>query len=138
LKKMENKTSERTPPDKDYWINSASHDLEVAETLLQNGKYDWCLFIAHLVLEKTLKAVYVKRTENFPPRIHDLVRLANLAALEIDEDTLDFLDAVNTFNISARYPDERLRFYRICTYEFAEENFQRIKEIRKWLLQMLD
>jgi hypothetical protein len=32
---------------------------DVAETLFQNEKYDWCLFIAHLVLEKTLKAFYV-------------------------------------------------------------------------------
>ena len=41
-----------------YWIKSAKHDLDVAETLFQNGKYDWCLYIAHLVLEKTLKAFY--------------------------------------------------------------------------------
>jgi len=48
----------------DYWLNSADHDLEVAETLFQNEKYDWCLFIAHLVLEKTLKAFYVKIQAN--------------------------------------------------------------------------
>ncbi|GBD96745.1 hypothetical protein BMS3Abin06_01631 [bacterium BMS3Abin06] len=29
----------------DYWLNSAAHDLDVAETLLRNEKYDWCLFI---------------------------------------------------------------------------------------------
>ncbi len=43
-----------------YWVNSANHDLDVSEALFQSGKYDWCLFIAHLVLEKILKAVYVK------------------------------------------------------------------------------
>ena len=43
-----------------YWLKSAEHDLEVAETLFQNKKYDWCLFIAHLVLEKILKAYFVK------------------------------------------------------------------------------
>ena len=46
-----------------YWINSAKHDLEVAETLFIAGKYDWCLFIAHLVLEKTLKSLYVQNKE---------------------------------------------------------------------------
>ena len=35
----------------DYWLNSANHNLDVAETLFQNEKYDWCRFIAHLVLE---------------------------------------------------------------------------------------
>ena len=36
----------------EYWVDSAVHDLDVAETLFKSGKYDWCLFIAHLVLEK--------------------------------------------------------------------------------------
>ncbi len=121
----------------DYWINSASHDLDVSETLFENGKYDWCLFIAHLVLEKMLKAFYVKNIGELPPRIHDLVRMANMAKIEFDEDTLEFMDAVNTFNISTRYPDEKLTFYKMCTREFTEEHFQRIKEIYKCLLQKI-
>ena len=36
----------------EYWINSANHDLDVSETLFKNGKYDWCLFIAHWFLKK--------------------------------------------------------------------------------------
>ncbi len=121
----------------DYWINSASHDLDVSETLFKNGKYDWCLFIAHLVLEKMLKAFYVKNVGKSPPRIHDLVRMANMAKREFDEVTLEFMDAVNTFNISTRYPDEKLKFYKMCTREFTEEHFQRIKEIYKCLLQKI-
>ena len=120
-----------------YWVNSAEHDLEVAETLFAAGKYDWCLFIAHLVLEKILKACYVKQMGEFPPRTHDLVRLADMAGLELEDETLDFLDTVNTFNISTRYPDEKLKFYKMCTHEFASENYYRIKEVRKWLLKEL-
>ena len=86
----------------EYWLDSAKHDLDVSETLFRSGKYDWCLFIAHLVLEKTLKAFYVKNIGKFPPRIHDLLRMANLAKVEFNEDTLEFLDAVNTFNLSTR------------------------------------
>ena len=121
----------------DYWLNSANHDLDVAETLFQNEKYDWCLFIAHLVLEKTLKAFYVKNRGKLPPRIHDLVRMADMAKIEFEEDTLEFMDAVNTFNISTRYPDEKLKFYKMCTREFTKENFYRIKEIYKCLLQKI-
>ena len=120
-----------------YWIESANHDLDVAETLFQNKKYDWCLFIAHLVLEKTLKAFYVKNVCELPPRIHDLARLADIVKIELDEDTLEFLDAVNTFNISTRYPNEKLKFYTMCTREFTTEQFERIKEIYKCLLQKL-
>jgi len=84
-----------------------------------------------------LKALYVKQNKDFPPRTHDLVRLSEYVDLEIDEDTIEFLDSVNTFNISTRYPDEKLRFYRMCTRDFAAENFSRIKEIKEWLLQKI-
>jgi len=42
-----------------YWIDSAEHDLDTANSLFSSGKYDWCLFISHLVLEKLIKAFYV-------------------------------------------------------------------------------
>ncbi|HED08412.1 MAG TPA: HEPN domain-containing protein [Ignavibacteria bacterium] len=60
-----------------YWLDSAEHDLDTANTLFSSGKYDWCLFISHLVLEKLLKAFYVKNNHNkIPPKTHNLVRLA--------------------------------------------------------------
>jgi HEPN domain-containing protein len=48
----------------DYWLKSAEHDLKTAQSLFKSGKYDWCLFIGHLVLEKTLKALFVNANEN--------------------------------------------------------------------------
>jgi HEPN domain-containing protein len=52
-----------------FWLNSAEHDLDTANSLFSNGKYDWCLFLGHLVLEKALKAVYVKDNKNrLPPK----------------------------------------------------------------------
>lgn len=120
-----------------YWIDSANHDFDVAESLFKNKKYDWCLFVAHLVLEKILKGFYVKYKDDFPPRSHDLVKPADMADLEMDEETLDFLDSVNSFNISTRYPDEKFKFYKMCTKNFTKENLTRIKEIRNWLLQKI-
>ena len=44
-----------------FWLSSAEHDLETAESMFTACKYDWCLFIAHLVLEKTMKTPRRKR-----------------------------------------------------------------------------
>ncbi len=121
----------------DYWTKSANHDLNVAETLFQTGKYDWCLFLAHLVLEKTFKALYVQNVGKLAPRIHDLTRLSNMAKIGLKEETLEFLDAVNTFNMSTRYPDEKFKFYKLCTLEFTKYHFNQIKEIYKCLLQKI-
>lgn len=116
----------------DYWLKSAAHDMEVAETLFQNQKYDWCLFIAHLVLEKLLKAFYVRDKHELPPLIHNLVRLAEHTKLTFNEDQLQFLAEVNRFNVESRYPDYKFRFQKLCTAEFTGEQFSKIKEMHKW------
>ena len=95
-----------------YWLDSADHDLESAETLYATGKYDWCLFISHIVVEKTLKALYVSaHPDQYPPKIHNLVRLAELCELETPDEINDSLNRINDFNIEARYPDYKFSFY---------------------------
>lgn len=106
-----------------YWQDSADHDLESAETILQSGKYDWALFIGHLALEKVLKAVFVAKNENkIPPKLHNLVRLAELSNIELDEKQRFDLDKINDFHIQTRYPDYRFEFYKKCDQRFAMSN----------------
>ena len=94
-----------------YWLNSAGHDLETAESLFASGRYDWCLFIGHLVLEKILKALVVLNNEdNLPPKIHNLVKLAKLASLKLTMEQEMFFDEVNDFNLESRYPDYKFAF----------------------------
>ena len=121
----------------EYWLSSAAHDLEAAEVLFQKEKYDWCLFIGHLVLEKVLKSFYVRDNQELPPWIHNLVRLAEHTQLSLTEAQRQFLADVNDFNIEARYPDIKQRFYRICTREFTQEQFSKIKEMYGWLLSRM-
>lgn len=120
-----------------YWLESAAHDLEVAETLFKNQKYDWCLFIGHLVLEKVLKACYVRDRQEAPPWIHNLVRLAENTKLSFTEEQMAFLADVNDFNIEIRYPDYKFNFYKTCNKEFTEEQFSKIKGMYKWLLSQM-
>ena len=70
-----------------YWLESAQHDLESAKTIFNSKRYDWCLFVGHLALEKILKAIFVERNDNkMPPKMHNLVRLAELSGIELDKD----------------------------------------------------
>jgi HEPN domain-containing protein len=122
----------------EYWLNSAEHDLDAAETLFQNGKYDWCLFIGHLVIEKALKAFYVRDNEGYPPpKIHNLPRLAENTALSLSEEQRQLLIDINDFYLETRYPDQKYSFYKLCTKEFTEEYFTRIKEVYQWLLSQM-
>ena len=121
-----------------YWLNSAFHDLQTADSLFNTEKYDWCLFVGHLVLEKSLKALFVDRNDNNnPPKMHNLVRLAELCNLELTPEQMVFLDRVNDFNIQTRYPDYKFDFYKICTSDFTEKNLNSIKEYYAWLKSLL-
>jgi HEPN domain-containing protein len=117
-----------------YWLDSAEHDLETLDALYETGKYDWSLFIGHLVLEKLLKAIFVKNNDNkIPPTLHNLVRLSEESHLKIDNNKKIILDKINDFNIEVRYPDYKNEFYKTCTKEFAEEYLKEIKELYQWL-----
>jgi len=122
----------------EYWVNSANSDLKAADTLFKSAKYDWCLFIGHLVLEKALKAIFVLNNENkVPPKIHNLVKLAELSSITLTDEQKLFLDEVNDFNFVTRYPDYKLDFYKLCTKEYADKYFKKIKEYYGWLKSLL-
>lgn len=43
-----------------HWKDTSEKDYQTMQTLLKSGDYSWALFLGHLVLEKLLKAHYVK------------------------------------------------------------------------------
>ncbi|MCF8239785.1 MAG: HEPN domain-containing protein [Melioribacteraceae bacterium] len=83
---------------------------------------------------ETIKSDLCKKNESkIPPKLHNLVRLAKLALIEIDEERIVLLDKINDFNLEVRYPEYKNELYKTCTKQFAEENKNHIKELYKWL-----
>ncbi|MCX6149636.1 MAG: HEPN domain-containing protein [Ignavibacteriales bacterium] len=115
-----------------YWIETSENDLKSSSTIFESGKYDWTLFIAHLALEKLLKAYWVKNNNTLiPPKTHNLAKIAVDAKLNLTDEEKIFLLEVNEFNIETRYPDYKFEFYKKCTREFTENYLQKIKEFYK-------
>ncbi|GJQ62724.1 MAG: hypothetical protein SCALA702_17770 [Melioribacteraceae bacterium] len=86
----------------EHWLANSDDDYETMMAVYQARKYNWSLFIGHLVIEKLLKALYVSLNNESPPYIHNLVRLAQQTGLEIDDDLLNDLTTISAFNINAR------------------------------------
>ncbi len=107
------------------------------EHMFDSWDYHWCLFMGHLVIEKLLKACYVKNVDKNVPRIHNLVRLAELAGITLDDTQREILTRITLFNINARYPDQKQQFYRMATREYTATQIGVIKEVREWLLSIL-
>ncbi len=116
-----------------YWVKSTEHDLDVAKSLFEIQKYDWALFIGHLVIEKILKAHFVNDNEKIAPKTHDIVYLAKNTMIEFDYDKIRLLDVIKDFNMEARYPDDKFSFYKKCTKEFTEDYLNQIIGLYEWL-----
>jgi HEPN domain-containing protein len=120
-----------------HWIESSDNDYETMEYLVKGKNYPWSLFVGHIVIEKLLKAYYTKNIDMNTPYIHDLLRIAEKAKLDLSEEQKDFLDTLTSFNIKARYDDYKLKFYKICTNKFANTYIAQIRKFRIWIKKLL-
>lgn len=116
-----------------FWVESSDLDFLAMESLFKNGHCIWSLFLGHLVIEKLLKAYYVKVVDDNVPKTHNLLAIAKNSNLELTEEQQDFLLEVTAFNIKARYPDYKKRFYKKATKKFTERYLKKIRELRIWL-----
>ena len=116
----------------DYWRQSADEDWDVAAKLVEDGKVRRGLFFAHLALGKALKALVCRQTQDIPPRIHNLVRLGELAGLKPNDRQADLMADMNQFSIEVRYPE----FRRTAPNQAeAADYLARSEEVLTWLTQ---
>ncbi len=121
----------------EYWVESSDDDFETMMVMFNTKRYNWALFIGHLMIEKLLKAFYVKNKSEHPPFIHNLLRLAEKSGLVLNDERKKQLITITAFNINARYDDYKKSFKQRCTREFTAEWIAKLKALRKWILQSI-
>ena len=119
-----------------YWKDSSDKDFETMIHLYESKDFQWALFIGHIVLEKLLKASVVKSSNAHAPFTHDLLRLSQLAKLDLSPEQSDWFDTITTFNLNTRYDNYKQEFYLRCTPEYSSLWFERIKNLRTWIKEM--
>ena len=75
--------------------------------------------------------------DNIPPRVHNIVWILEEANVDLGEDTIDFLNDFNKFQLSGRYPDYMDQMHRVCTEEYTFRQLEIAKEVRQCLIEML-
>ena len=98
---------------------------------------NYSLFFGHIVLEKILKALIVKNTKEHALFTHNLVRLAEISKIKLADREVNLLKKANEFNIEARYPEQKLEFYYICTKKYTEKYITEINNLYKKVCQKL-
>jgi HEPN domain-containing protein len=117
-----------------YWQEGAKEDFEVAKQLTASDKMRHGLFFAHLAIEKLLKAKVCQTTNEIAPRIHNLVRLAEITGLDLPETTLNLLAEMNEFNLEGRYP---MPFLGPVSKAEADNYILKTEEVLQWLIKQL-
>jgi HEPN domain-containing protein len=113
-----------------FWRAGAEDDLAAARSLVKTAHGRQALFLAHLALEKMLKAHVTAQTRAVPPRTHNLLRLAALAGLELGTGRDAFLRAFGTYGVAGRYPDAE---QAPLTGADACERLAQVEEVFGWL-----
>ena len=121
-----------------YWMNTSAKDWEAAEDLYNAKRYVHCLFFLHLALEKLCKALWItNQEENYPPRIHNLVKLLTQGGVALPDEDMIFLSDMNKFQLEGRYPDYVSDIYKIVDKALADYYLQKNKIIRQCLIEKL-
>lgn len=122
----------------DWWKDEALKNWETALYLMKGKQNVFVLFTFHLIIEKLLKAHWVKdNIDNSAPRSHDLSLLYNQTELELENGFVDYLSIINEWNIESRYPDYKLKIYKRATDNYVQEHFEKISKLKECLLQKL-
>jgi HEPN domain-containing protein len=117
----------------DYWLEEAEEALKVADHLFEKKDYSYSLFFGHLAVEKMIKAIYIKKKGEHAPQIHNLLRLAESAQIELTQEQKNSLIRITAFNLESRYPDEKRSFRNKCNEQFTAAELTQIREIIQWL-----
>ncbi len=117
-----------------YWRNGAIEDWLVAVELVNMGHTRHGLFLAHLALEKMLKAHICRTTQDLAPRIHPLLRLAEHTGLALSDEQRTFLARFDRYQIEGRYPD---LLPAPPSQEVARKELKRAEEVFEWLKSLL-
>lgn len=88
------------------WLRYAGEDLEIAGQMARAGRSRYACWFSQQAAEKTLKAVLVLESVDFPYS-HDLRRLRDLFPDGWPEDAApDLLDRLTEWGAEARYPGD--------------------------------
>jgi len=121
-----------------YWTEGSKDDFDTMVAMYESKRYNWSLFIGHLMLEKLLKAYFVKVKSDYPPLIHNLLRLAEKSEVELTDYQKKNLLTITAFNINARYDDYKNSFKLRCTPGYTNEWIEKLKEMRIWIQKLIE
>ncbi|HEQ60038.1 MAG TPA: HEPN domain-containing protein, partial [Firmicutes bacterium] len=77
--------------------------------------------------------LYVKRLNEMPPRVHNLVYLLDRAKVGMDESVSKFLIRINESSVATRYPENLARMEEVFSRAVVGEILEKAEEALQWI-----
>jgi HEPN domain-containing protein len=74
---------------------------------------------------------------NFPPKIHNLVRLIGQTHLRFSEEEMDFFRKLNDFQLEGRYPDYKQKLFSDYKFQNTDSILKKVNRLRLCLVKEL-
>jgi len=103
--------------------------------MLKTERHIYCVFLCHLSLEKALKGLFIKRLNEFPPKLHDLIYFVDRISLLLETTHLNFLMWLNRMSIITRYPEDLRNMIKLFSQEQTNNVYEQTKTIQQWIKQ---
>ena len=105
--------------------------------MLDSGRLLYVLFCCQQAVEKMLKAVIAERSGQSPPRLHNLLRLAEQAGVELDQIQTVLMEDLSRYYIQSRYPEEIPALSRGLDRQRGRQVLNQTEDVLQWLSSML-
>jgi len=112
------------------WLRKAEDHLASADLLYREGHYSQSIFLDEQAIECLLKALWLEgHAKGVPPKVHDLVDLAEQVSVDFDETQLTFLRRLQDQYMPTRYADVEVEYDQ----ETAQFYRERSRGMFEWL-----
>ncbi|MDR1689444.1 MAG: HEPN domain-containing protein [Clostridiales bacterium] len=124
----------------EYWLDLCDYDLETAKAMQKTKRYLYVGFMCHQVAEKALKAVIAEKTEEMPPKIHDLNKLAKQGDIlkDFSEQQLDLTETLTPLQIEARYPEYKDKIAQTLNKDNCLKLIKETEDFLCWIKKRLE
>lgn len=118
------------------WLVQSEYDFQVAELMFSGGRYSYAVFMAHLAIEKSLKGIFQKKFNDFPPRTHSLIYFVNKLQITAPEEIGKFLVRLDQVSVATRYPEDLAKLQSIYTQDTTRQILLETKGALTWAKAM--
>jgi HEPN domain-containing protein len=121
----------------EQWAQQARYDFDTARAMLDSGRYLYVLFCCQQAVEKMLKAVIAERSGQCPPRLHNLLRLAEHGGVDLGQSQTALMEDLSRYYVQSRYPEEIPVLSRGVDGQKCVHVLDQTEDVLQWLSLML-